>query len=414
MQLRVWDHGRWVTTRIDAKPPCSYPPLSAWMLYGSGLVFRGVSGDRTANTVTLRAVVGGWSIVCDFVLAAGCAALVSHFRPGPAKRWAYVVMVFLPPIWWDTIIWGQVDTTVLAPLVWMVWAMARQRWVLAGVLLGMAAMVKPQGILILPVWGYAVLVMRPIRGPLLGLAAAGATAAAISLPFTLHGGLTWVRACYTEPVLVALPATTLKAFNLWYVDLLRCESDEVTATLLGISKDAWGKILLAAGAAWGFAWTMWRWGRRQEALVLLSAWTLLACVMLPTRIHERYVLVALPVLVAAAMRRRSLWPGVVRADDRADGAGHVAGVDGDGAGELGPVRAAAGDGVRGLAGDADAAAAVAGAAAGGGTGAGTAAVPGGAGADGAVRVGAGEPVLAGAVYTAGAILLIRPGRRTGG
>ena len=35
------------------------------------------------------------------------------------------------------------------------------------------------------------------------------------------------------------PFTSLKAFNSWYADLPICDSADVTATWLGMSKDLW-------------------------------------------------------------------------------------------------------------------------------------------------------------------------------
>jgi hypothetical protein len=68
--------------------------------------------------------------------------------------------------------------------------------------------------------------------------------------------------------------------------------------------------LLVLALAVGLACMIRRWGRDPRALVLWTLWVLLACVMLPTRVDERYLLLALPLLVVAAMLWRSLWPGL--------------------------------------------------------------------------------------------------------
>ena len=307
---RVWDGTKWVTARRQLDRLCNYPPLSVDLLYVSGLVFKQVSADRLINTVTSRTVFAGWSILADFLLALGCAALVAHFSTARAGRWTYLIMLLAPPFWWDTVGWGQMDTVFLAPVVWMVWAMVRQRWILAGVLYGLAAMVKPQAILLLALWAFATMVHRPVWKVLLGLAASAAVAFAISLPFTLHGGFAWLNASYIDNLLHAYPATTLKAFNVWYLDLLLCESDDVTRPIAGIAKDSMGRVMLVVALAVGLARMIRRWGREPRALVLWTLWVLLACVMLPTRVHERYLLLALPLLMVAAMVWRSLWPGL--------------------------------------------------------------------------------------------------------
>ena len=68
---RVWDDGKWKLVHRTLDRLCTYPPLSAYLLWGSGKVFVAVSDDRIINTTTSRAVFASWVIVGDFVLALG-------------------------------------------------------------------------------------------------------------------------------------------------------------------------------------------------------------------------------------------------------------------------------------------------------------------------------------------------------
>lgn len=308
--LRVGHDGHWQIIQREMDRLCNYPPLSAYLLWGCGHVFKLINSDRLINTVTSRSIFASYSIVCDFLLAASCAALVYHFRPGRAALWTYAIVLFIPPFWWDTIIWGQVDSTIMAPIVWCIWAMVRHKWVLAGVLYGAAAMLKPQAVILAPVWVYALVFTCPFRKILSSLAAALLTIAVISLPFTLHSGLAWLRSCYIQNILHENPATTLKAFNLWYADLLWCDSLDVGVKVLGLTKDLWGKILLLGGVAAGFLYIGRRWKGDGRGVILFAEWTLLCSVILPTRVHERYLLLALPLLIVAAMKWRRFWPSV--------------------------------------------------------------------------------------------------------
>lgn len=296
-----FERGQWRILRRQMDRLCNYPPGAAYWLYASGAVFKAVSADRLINTLTSRTVFAVPSIVADVLLAAGCAAIVALYRPGRPVWWTYAIVLFMPPFWLDSALWGQVDSTLLAPMVWMLWAMLSGRWTLAGVLFGLAAMLKPQAILLVPVWGWAVLFNRPVRKPLTGLAAATGTVLVIAMPFLLHSGFAWFKASYVENMLAAHPETTMKAFNIWYVDLLLRESYDVHDRLLGISRDNWGKILLLTTLAVGFAVLALR--RRREPAVLLwwTAWILLAAVMLPTRVHERYLLIPLPPLLIGSL-----------------------------------------------------------------------------------------------------------------
>ncbi len=326
--VRVYEDGKWSITQRAFDRLCNYPPLAAVLLGISGAVFKLVSSDRLINTITSRAVFESWSILADFALAAGCAAIVRlcsagppwpasvatggrRYEPGRGVRWTYLLALLLPPLWWDSVLWGQMDSVVLAPAVWMLWAMLAHRWLLAAVLYGVAAGLKPQAVLLAPVWAASLLLVRPVWKPLLSLILAAAGLFVIALPFTLHSGAAWWRAGYVENLVDAYSdKTTLFAFNIWYLDLLLADAADPAARWLGLTRDAWGKVLLMVGLAAAFLWA-WRFRREPRLLIVFAALTLLAFVMLPTRVHERYLLLVLPFLLTAAMLWPRFWPGLL-------------------------------------------------------------------------------------------------------
>jgi hypothetical protein len=204
-----------------------------------------------------------------------------------------------------------VDSVLLAPAVWMIWALIQRRWLLAGVLYGLMVALKPQAVLFIPVWALAVVTARPFWKPLAALPVTLAVALVIALPFTLHSGWSWWQESYVHNVWEAYPKTTLKAFNVWYLDLLLCGDEDATRTWLGLTKDLWGKAVLLIGLGAGFVWLRRRWRSDARGLILCTALSLSAFVMLPTRVHERYLLLALPFLIVAAVLWRRFWPGLL-------------------------------------------------------------------------------------------------------
>jgi len=314
--MRVWDREkhRWGTTQRQFDRICNYPPLSVYLLYASGLAFRAISSDRLINTPASLGTFVFWSILGDFLVAWGCAALVALFRPGWASRLAYALVLFLPPLWWDSVVWAQMDSVLLAPAVWMLYAMLRERWLLAGVLWGIAFGLKPQAILFVPLWGLALLTVRPPWRVLAGGLIAGAVLFVVALPFTLHGGLAWLDESYRKNLFgLYADKTTLKAFNIWYLHLLLADSLDAQVKWLGIARGAWGKLFLLAGLLVSFVFTLWRWrcGRDRRAFVFWTTISLLLFVMLPTEVHERYLILVLPFLGVAAALTWRMWPGLV-------------------------------------------------------------------------------------------------------
>lgn len=312
MDFRVRHEGQWATTQRHFDRLCNYPPGSVYRLTISGWIFERVSPSRLANTAASHYCFSLWAILGDMVTAGGCAAIVSRFLSGPLVRWTYVLMLLLPPLWWDSVIWGQSDSILLAPAVWMIWGMLARRWMLAGVLLGVAAAMKPQAILFLPVWALAIATLRPRWKPLSGLAVAVATFLLVALPFNLHSGWAWWRASYWENLTSTYAhMTTLKAFNIWYADLLITLSDDASAPLLGMSRDFWGKLMLSVALGAAFVWTIVRWRGRDAGIVLFAMLSLLAFMIFPTQVHERYLVLVLPFLCAGAMIWPRLWGAFV-------------------------------------------------------------------------------------------------------
>ena len=295
--------------------PYNYGPLTAYGLWASGCAFAALSPDRLLNTVRSRAAFAPWGLLGDLLLAWGGARLVAALRPSAAARAAFGLLLFAPAAAWTSAVWGQVDSPVLAAAVWMLWAMVEGRWLLAGALFGAAAALKPQVVFFLALWGFAA-VTRPKRAlPALGLAAVALFLAA--LPFTLDSGLAWFRASFVNSVSDYREYTTLMAFNLWYADALASGSRNAAVVRLGLSKAQWGDLLLVAGLALSLVASLRRWGRSgpdaegggrayAAGLLLWTVVSLLLSVMLPTRVHERYLLVPLPFLVAAAAVWRPL------------------------------------------------------------------------------------------------------------
>lgn len=300
----------WITDPRPADRLCNYPPLATYVFWVNGVVFKSVDPDRLINTRASRGVLAAWGILAAVVMALGCAALVRELAPGRGELLAFVLTLLAPPLVWDTAIWVQTETWVLAPAVWMVWAMIRGRWWLAGLLWGVIFGLKPQAILFAPAWLMALVVARTRWRPLAGMGLGGVVFFAAALPFTLHSGLAWWRESYQKNLLEAYPDTTLRAFNIWYVDLLLCENRDSSVKLLGLQKDAWGKVLLAT-ALLGLGAAVWRrWGGDRQALLYWTVLALLAFVTLPTRVHERYVVLIFPFAIACAMLRRRVWLGV--------------------------------------------------------------------------------------------------------
>ncbi len=284
----------------------NYPPLSMYLFYVEAIILEQFDPRMVSNTIAARLSFSTLSVIANFIVAAGCFSIVRRLATPLAGAIAFVAVALGPPFILDSAHWGQTDTWVLAPLIWMVWAMLRQRWLTAGVLWGIALSIKPQGALLTPLW-CAVFLLRPSWRVVVGIIIAPFILFLTGLPFTLGEGWAWLQRSYIDNLVHSYADTTLSAFNIWYVDLLICENDDAAGILLGLSKDLWGKLLFGTSILTLIALLLWRRERFPRSILAFTACLLLFSVILPTRVHERYIIMPLPFLIAATGFDRRLW-----------------------------------------------------------------------------------------------------------
>ena len=311
-ELQVWIGDRWGIARHELDRLCNYPPLCVYLLDVSGHLLKAVRPDRLLNTMESRWAIGLWSFFFDAWLALGCARLVRAAGGGDRARWWALMLAWVaPPFWLVSCLWGQVDTWVLAPMVWTVAEMVEGKWIAAGIYYAIAIGLKPQAAALIPVWGAALLMTRPFVKPVIsGLVAVGATAS-LAIPFFLHSGGAWWTQSYQANLFEhSRGNTTLMAFNVWYLDCLVTGSVDETREWLGVAKSTWGQAGLSVALFAGLAWTLQRFKSDRRGLIFYATLVMLAFVMVPTRVHERFIVLVLPFLMASALVRWRGWIGL--------------------------------------------------------------------------------------------------------
>ena len=298
----------------------NHPPLAIALYEIQAKLLRAILPSATLNTATTRLLVAGTQMPFDIALAVAIGLLAAIVGGAPTGRDAAALAWLFPPFALNSSFWGQVDTVLLVPAVLAIVLILRNRWVAGGVVWGLGLLFKPQAILIAPVVVFAAFMSpgqraRPaLRAALSRLASFGTAgigvAFLVSLPWTVRGGAAWFERCYVDNITHAYPLTTLKAFNVWYLDALRLDGAvrpvlDSHQRVLGVSKDAWGHGFLLVSLV-GAALLAWRrYARSREGVVVFAALWLWSAFIWPTRVHERYILYATPfVLALAACHRR--------------------------------------------------------------------------------------------------------------
>lgn len=295
----------WDIYRTD----CDYPPLVPYMLT---LVERLRLAARAPEVGTLSLTYVKLPMLAYL---AGVPLLLHGLRRPFGERAARLTAVLFAlclPLFINAAAWGQFDALlslwILAALV----ALLNERPVWAGVALGLGLATKLLAIVALPTAG--VWAWRRFGPKALGksLGAAVLVLMLLGLPHILGGGGKGMASAYTG-ALNYYPFRTVEAYNGWYL------LDRFDIYVRGMparqarmdTRHAFGPVSfrhlgLAAFAAYTLFLTA-ALARRPtpDALVLATAMGLFAFFMLPTQMHQRYIVPAAALMVLLAPRTRA-------------------------------------------------------------------------------------------------------------
>ena len=277
-----------------------------WVLWALGSLGALITGSTDPG-----ALIKLPAILADGMLVFATARLAADLgAPRRGQLAAAVAMAVGPMIWLDSAVWGQVDSVGTAALLLSLSALIRGETVRGAILAALAAVLKPQfGILIPIVAVLAFVRARSARDPwafvVAGLAGA-ATIAIAALPFGLT--LPDVLAKVAEAA-GGYPYLSVNAWNPWalievggraVVDATGWASDIDPLPLIGIPGVAIGSAAIAAAVL-----VAMRYVRSDTAIRTVTAVAILAIAffVLPTRVHERYLFPAIPLTIALAAAR---------------------------------------------------------------------------------------------------------------
>jgi hypothetical protein len=193
--------------------------------------------------------------------------------------------------------WGQVDAILVLPILLMIALLDRAggRWSWACWMI--ALLIKPQAIIFAPVLFVVTLRRYGSRGLLVGGGLAAALAGLGCAPLLLAGQGPGLLQAYAGSV-GRFPQLTNRAYNLWYLVTLGAGGADTGQGLGSLSFRLIGVILMGGAAALVCLALL----RRSDAAAraLGAAVLALAFFTLPTQIHERYLFLALALLVMSA------------------------------------------------------------------------------------------------------------------
>lgn len=304
-------------------PGFNYPPMFADLL----VVIQWLASLFHTNPINLIKLLG---IVPDIALAAVVALAGRKWFTAKSGLIGAALYLFIPITWYDSAVWGQVDSLSMLPMLLAVWFTIDRKPEWALVLFTIAVLTKPQGALIIFILAPVLigqLISKEIKWSRLAtsVGAAFLTFLAVCLP--------WDMESYAPRSVAGIPilgdifgvvgqyvynanyfhVLTANAFNLWVlggrIPLAHIIPDDDAIwigdkyQLFGIPAQfiGMGLFLMVAST---LAIVLFK---KREPIQVLTGFALLlvAFFVLPTRVHERYLVQAFAIL--AIVWATKLW-----------------------------------------------------------------------------------------------------------
>lgn len=275
------------------------------------------------------------SILADIGVGAALGIFGKKWFGQKIGLWAAGLYVFMPVSWYDSAIWGQVDSLAALPMLLSVLFAIDKRYEISAIFLVAAVLVKPQGVLI-------VLILVPLLIGLMirkeistrrlaSIFASGLVGFFImASPWSLEryapesvqqipilGDLAGIagQAAYSGAL---FPVATANAYNLWALVGTPSLAKTIEANrvywindgydLLGVPIWLIGLVLFVAACV--LVWIRVQKDASPNSVLIGYATLLVAFYAFPTRVHERYLAQAFTVLalvLAATWVNRSIF-----------------------------------------------------------------------------------------------------------
>ncbi len=269
-----------------------YPPGYLYVLWLVGWLAHAfaLTGDG------LRILVETPPLVADALI--GAVLFVWARRLYGATQAFAAVMLFIanPGLAFDTVVWGQSDSVLTLLMLLAVIAAADARYELCWALAAMAGLVKPQGLLLVPLLAWWSWLEASPRVWARSAVIAGAVLLVSVLPFQLGRPIWWIWSLY-QSTAAYYHETSVNAYN--FMALLGGLRQPDATRLLGFSYFQWGLILFTGW--YFFVAAVAKRHRTPAGRFLTAALIFLGSFMMLTRMHERYLYPALVFLIPVAL-----------------------------------------------------------------------------------------------------------------
>ncbi|HEY9156909.1 hypothetical protein [Candidatus Binatus sp.] len=281
----------------DPQYVCKYTPAYLYALWPAAAL-------APNSTDSLRQFIEIPSIIADLLLAISVYAAVRRIAELRFALPATLLAAFNPALIYSSTVWGQNDSPLAFPVLLSVVMALDSQFELAWALAIVAAMIKSQGLILLPILAWWTLMTGKVSDWFKAAGAALVTAIVVLAPFQLARPWHFLPDLYASSV-GWFPWASLNAFNLMLAlgGLTVLDSERVfgSVSFFMLGNFLFGIAYLIAG------YIVWR--RRAGWSLMFSVFLVyLGMFVFAPRMHERYLYYAVALLAPLVF---SSWATIV-------------------------------------------------------------------------------------------------------
>lgn len=268
-----------------------YMPGFFYYLWIAGSFFKAIGSNLTPFWVKLPVILADMGI--------GLLLYRILFKKSfKIAAFAFLAYVLNPVVMFTNSIWGQTDGLIALLILLAAYFLAEKRNIILSSLFWVLSLfVKPQALSTLPVLLLYLLYNKKYKKAVFFVLLSVVFIVVLGLPFFAK-----TNPIFGIPVLISKmsnesPFTSVMAFNFWAFIKGMWISD--SETFLGLKYTYWGAAIFLGTFISAMA-GLFRSKRKPQHLYFFLGLTYLAFFLFPTRVHERYILVSLPLFLLSA------------------------------------------------------------------------------------------------------------------
>lgn len=235
------------------------------------------------------------SIIADVATAYFIYRIGKRFLNTVTSTFLATFYIFNPAIFIDSTFWGQVDSLFTLLIVISIYLLYEKKYVFSSVMFALSVLMKPQGIIFLPVLFFELVRQRKIRNFIYAAVSAVATVIVIIIPFSVNEqSPTWIFNLYLKTI-SEYPYASVNAFNFFGLVGANYKNDNTTFFISSYHTIGIMFIILTTL----IGWILYIKGNDRKYISAISLLQIAGVFTFSVGMHERYLFPAVALSILA-------------------------------------------------------------------------------------------------------------------